>query len=65
MSETTFLFWLEGINFLFQFCLGVVYQSFGLGQLVFIVTLSGSIDEEEGGPPYCMWTCQRKLFCFD
>ena len=48
MSEKTFWFWLEGIYFLFQFCLGIGYESFGLGQLVFIVTLSGNIDEEEG-----------------
>ena len=30
---------------------------------MFGATSLGSIDEEEGGPPYYMWSCQKKLFC--
>ena len=62
-QEKTFYFWLEGVNFLFKFCLCVDKGSFGWGQLVFGATLLGIIDEEEDGPPYYMWSCQRKLFC--
>ena len=64
MSGKTFWFWLEGVNFLFRFCLSVGYGSFGCGQLGYPTTLLGTIDEEEDGPPYYMWTCQKKLFCF-